>query len=223
MTDARVSWDRPDRAILAAGLGVLAAGLIARIGRQRRVYSFRNRSVVITGGARGFGFALARRLAREGARLSLVARTRSELERARFQLQARGADVAIFECDVRDETAVRHAIEQVVGQRGRLDVLVNNAGVIQMTPFEHATIEDFEASLATHFWGPLFCIRACLPHLRRSRGRILNIASMRGRVSVPHLVPYCVGKLAAVALSEGLHAELARDGIVVTTACPGLM
>ncbi|HEX7778036.1 MAG TPA: SDR family NAD(P)-dependent oxidoreductase, partial [Vicinamibacterales bacterium] len=129
MTDARVSWDRPDRAILAAGLGVLAAGLIARIGRQRRVYSFRNRSVVITGGARGFGFALARRLAREGARLSLVARTRSELERARFQLQARGADVAIFECDVRDETAVRHAIEQVVGQRGRLDVLVNNAGV----------------------------------------------------------------------------------------------
>jgi short-subunit dehydrogenase len=92
-----------------------------------------------------------------------------------------------------------------------------------MTPFEHATPEDFDQSLQTHFWGPLYFIRASLTHLRASKGRILNVASIGGRVATPHLLPYCVGKFALVALSEGLRAELARDGVVVTTATPGLM
>ena len=213
------------RAPGAAGVSLLAMGLLATRAarRRRRRYSFRNRSVIITGGARGFGFALAHRLAREGAQLSLLARTGADLERALFRLQALGAVVAAFECDVRDERAVRRTVDDVVDLRGRIDVLINNAGVIQMTPFEHAAHHDFADSLQTHFWGPLYAIQACLPHLRETRGRILNITSIGGRVAVPHLIPYCVGKFATVALSEGLHAELARDGIVVTTASPGLM
>ena len=215
----------PHGALGAVGVTLMAMGLLgARAARRRmRRYSFRNRSVIITGGARGFGFALAHRLAREGARLSLLARTGTDLERALFRLQALGAVVSVFECDVRDENAVRRTVDRVVRLRGRIDVLINNAGVIQMTPFEHAAHDDFANSLQTHFWGPLYAIEACLPYLRATRGRILNIASIGGRVAVPHLMPYCVGKFATVALSEGLHAELARDGIVVTTASPGLM
>jgi NAD(P)-dependent dehydrogenase (short-subunit alcohol dehydrogenase family) len=217
-----LSSDHAGATLAIAGVGLTAAALMAGATR-RPLYSFRNRSVVITGGARGFGFALARRLAKERARLVLLSRTPTDLERARLRLQAMGADVATFECDVRDEAAVAAVVRQITQLRGGVDVLINNAGVIQMTPFEHATIEDFDESLRTHFWGPLFLIRACLPYLRRSRGRILNVASVGGRVSVPHLIPYCVGKFANVALSEGLRAELARDGILVTTASPGLM
>lgn len=210
--------------VTAVATGLLTLALVARAaGRRSPRYSFRDRSVIITGGARGFGFALAQELAQEGARLTLLSRTGADLERALFRLQSAGADVSVFECDVRDETAVRRAVERTVALRGGIDMLINNAGVIQMTPFEHATSEDFDESLKTHFWGPLYFIRACLPHLRASQGRILNVASIGGRVATPHLLPYCVGKFALVALSEGLHAELARDGVVVTTATPGLM
>ncbi len=207
---------------IAAGTLVgaaLAAGALMR----RPRFSFRDRSVIITGGARGFGFALARRLVLEGAHVALLARTRTDLNRAWIRLQPLGGRVSIFECDVRDETAVNNVVDQIARMRGRIDLLINNAGVIQMMPFEHATLDDFDESMKTHFWGPLFLIRACLPHLRQSRGRILNVSSIGGRVAVPHLLPYSAGKFALVALSEGLGAELGKDGITVTTATPGLM
>jgi NAD(P)-dependent dehydrogenase (short-subunit alcohol dehydrogenase family) len=93
-------------------VGLLAAALMARAGRS--ACSFKNRSVVITGAARGFGFALARRLAKEGARRALLSRTPADLERARFRLQAIGADVATFECDVRDAAAVEAAARSLI-------------------------------------------------------------------------------------------------------------
>jgi NAD(P)-dependent dehydrogenase (short-subunit alcohol dehydrogenase family) len=115
-------------------------------------------------------------------------------------------------------------VASVVEATGRLDVLVNNAGIVQATPLEHARLEDFADSLRTHLWGPLHLIRESFPVMRRQgEGRILNIASIGGRVGVPHLVPYSVGKFALVGLSEGLRAELWKDGIAVTTVCPGLM
>src|SRR6185437_14182851 len=107
---------------------------------------------------------------------------------------------------------------------GAVDVLVNNAGVIQVGPIEVMTHEDFELAMQAHFWGPLNTIMAALPGMRQRRsGRIVNISSIGGKVSVPHLVPYSASKFALVGLSEGLQAELAKDGIKVTTVCPGLM
>jgi NAD(P)-dependent dehydrogenase (short-subunit alcohol dehydrogenase family) len=224
MTPGETLLANRHRTVTATGATVLTLALVARaISRRRHPFSFRDRSVIITGGARGFGFALAQELAREGAHLMLLARTGADLERALFRLQSQGAVVSVFECDVRDDAAVRAAVDRTLALRGRIDVLINNAGVIQMTPFEHATPEDFDESLKTHFWGPLHFIRACLPHLRATKGRIVNVASIGGRVAVPQLLPYCVGKAAAVALSEGLNAELERHGITVTTATPGLM
>jgi short-subunit dehydrogenase len=177
---------------------------------------------VITGGARGFGLAIARCLAAESPRLFLLARTGTELAEARRDLETRGATVETIGCDIRESPAVEDAVSRIVAAAGRIDVLVNNAGVIQMAPFEHTQVEDYEDSLDTHFRGPLYLIRACLPHLPRG-GRIVNIASIGGRIAVPHMLPYCVGKFALVALSNGLHAELAKDGIAVTTVTPWLM
>jgi NAD(P)-dependent dehydrogenase (short-subunit alcohol dehydrogenase family) len=86
------------------------------------------------------------------------------------------------------------------------------------------SLEDFEEAMATNFWGPLYTIRAVLPEMRgRGDGRIVNIASIGGKISVPHLVPYSASKFALVGLSEGLRAELGKDGIRVITVCPGLM
>src|SRR6185437_5452371 len=107
---------------------------------------------------------------------------------------------------------------------GAVDVLVNNAGVIQVGPIEVMTHEDFELAMQAHFWGPLNTIMAALPGMRQRRsGRIVNISSIGGKVSVPHLVPYSASKFALVGLSKGLRAELMKDGIAVTTVCPGLM
>jgi len=170
------------------------------------------------------GLALARALAPERPRLLLMSRTIAELDRAAADLTARGASVRVIVGDVRDQQRMNAAVTSAVRRYGRLDVLINNAGVIQAMPFEHSQIEDFEESLATHFWGPLFAIRAALPIMRRQGGgRIVNIASIGGRIAVPHLSPYCAGKFALVGLSETLHAELKKDNISVTTVTPGLM
>jgi short-subunit dehydrogenase len=103
-------------------------------------------------------------------------------------------------------------------------VLINNAGTIQVGPMDEMTVEDYDRALRIHFWAPLFTTLGVLPHMRQRRaGRIVNIASIGGKISVPHLLPYSASKFALVGFSEGLHGALVRDGIYVTTVCPGLM
>jgi NAD(P)-dependent dehydrogenase (short-subunit alcohol dehydrogenase family) len=105
-----------------------------------------------------------------------------------------------------------------------VDVLINNAGVIQVGPLEHMTIEEFENAMATHFWGPLYLMMAVVPSMRRRGfGRIVNIASIGGRIAVPHMAPYCASKFALVGLSDSVRSELKEHGIHVTTVSPGLM
>jgi NAD(P)-dependent dehydrogenase (short-subunit alcohol dehydrogenase family) len=214
-----------------AGLGLWAA---ARAIRRRPAIDFRDRVALITGGSRGLGLLLARELAAQGARLVLVARDAEELDLARRELVAgSGLRVLALPCDVRDRKDAEWAVGAAVERFGRLDVLINNAGVIQVGPLAHMGLEDFADALNVHFWGPLYFIRAALPHLRRQQGaRIVNIASIGGKIAVPHLAPYSASKFALVGLSNALHSELARDGsdgsngshgIAVTTVCPGLM
>ena len=204
---------------LAAAAGVaLAARETAR--RLTPPYDLGGKVALITGGSRGLGFAIADELAGKQARIVICARDEERLERARMLLAARGADVRAIRCDVSD----REQVERLVGDVGRIDVLINNAGVIGVGPLETQRLEDFEETHAIMFWGVVYPTYAVLPQMRARRdGRIVNVTSIGGKVSVPYLLPYNTAKFAAVGFSEGLRAELAGTGVVVTTVVPGLM
>lgn len=205
--------------MLGAGAVLFAKGM-----RQLRRIDFRNRSVIISGGSRGLGLELARQLAGEGARLSLLARDPKELERAKAELARSGADVLTYECDIRDEEEVSATVDDIVRRRGRIDVLINDAGIVQVAPFENLDPEDYRESMDVHAWGPLRLVSRVVPHMQRQKfGRIVNISSIGGVVAVPHLLAYTMGKFALTGLSDGLRGELAKDGIKVTTVAPGLM
>jgi NAD(P)-dependent dehydrogenase (short-subunit alcohol dehydrogenase family) len=206
----------------AAGVGLVAA---ARAVRRRPPISFDDRVILITGGSRGLGLLIARELAQEGARLAIVARDPEELDFARRELAAIGGmRVLALPCDIRDREQAEWAVEATIERFGRLDVLVNNAGVIQVGPLEHMSLEDFEDALKIHFWGPLYLVRAALPYLKKEgEGRIVNVSSIGGKIALPHLLPYSASKFALTGLSNGLRVELAKEGVYVTTVCPGLM
>jgi NAD(P)-dependent dehydrogenase (short-subunit alcohol dehydrogenase family) len=206
---------------IGTALGTLAA---ARALRARRAIELDGTTVAILGGSRGLGLAMAREFAAAGAHVVLAARDEQELERAAADVEGLGGSVTTIKCDILDRGQIERTISRIVHDRGGLDVLVNNAGIIQVGPFDHMTVADFEEAMATHFWGPLFAILAALPHMRgRGARRIVNISSIGGKVAVPHLLPYSASKFALTGLSEGLRSELAAEGFAVTTVCPGLM
>ena len=209
---------------LLAGASALAAAWYAARRLSRSDYSFHGRTVIVTGGTRGLGLAMARRFAAEGARVWLVARSTDELAAAADDLTARGAWVRTICADVRRPDHISRIVDTVVATDSKIDVLINNAGVIEVGPIEHAKLEDFQDAFATHFWGPLDLIRASLPHLSAGgEGRIVNISSIGGRIALPHMAAYTASKFALVGLSEALRAELMKDGVAVTTVTPGLM
>ena len=207
---------------LAVALGVAAGLIVKRSWRQH--WSFRGKTVVVTGGSRGLGLVLAREFAAEGARVALLARDAEELARAEADLRRRGARVMSVACDLRNQQQVESAMKAIRAEMGSVDVLVNNAGVIQVGPFEQMTVKDFEDALAVHLFGPLHTSLAAIPMMReQGGGRIVNISSIGGKVAVPHLLPYTASKFALTGLSDGLRIELRKDNIFVTTVCPGLM
>ena len=218
--------DRNETAMpwIVGSLAALAVGaLVANVSRRAR-FSFRNKTVMITGGSRGLGLEIARTLAREGAYLSLVARNPATLDAARRELDQIGHRTLVIPCDVRDQKEVERAVRETVDSFGRLDVLINNAGIIHVGPFEAMTLQDYQTAMETHAWGSLYSMLAAIPHMRsRGGGRIVNIVSIGGKVGVPHLLPYVMSKFAQAGLSEAIGAELVRDDIFVTTVYPGLM
>jgi short-subunit dehydrogenase len=207
---------------LAGGAAALAALSLAR--RRRRRFDFAGRVALVTGGSRGLGLVLARELAARGARLVLCARDAEELARAAHELRERGADVLDVACDVSRPDEIASLLSSVRARYGSVDVLVNNAGVIRVGPAALQREADFEEALRIHFWGALRLMLALLPEMcARHEGRIVNIASIGGKVAVPHMAAYSASKFALVGLSESVRSEVAREGVFVTTVCPGMM
>lgn len=217
--------DKNNNLIIGAVLGGFAISAWAMWRRKKREYDFKDKVVLITGGSRGLGLVLARTFAAEGAKLAICARNFEELAIAKLDLQAElNAEVLEIVCDVTNENQVNEMVQKVRKHYGQIDVLVNNAGVIQVGPLKVQTRKDFADSLAVHFWGAFNTIEAVLPIMRnQGAGRIVNISSIGGKVAVPHLAPYCVGKFALVGFSNAMRSELAKENITVTTVCPGLM
>jgi short-subunit dehydrogenase len=208
------------------GIATVGAFAVAQAWRRRRPYDFHDKVVVITGGSRGLGLVMARQLAAEGARLMLVARDEAELARAADDIRdgEPGAWVRTIAADVGSQADAEYVIGAALAACGGIDVLINNAGVIQVGPLKHMQLADYEQAMRTHFWGPLHMVQASVPHMRQQGGgRIVNISSIGGKIAVPHLLPYSASKFALAGYSEGLRTELAADNIVVTTVFPGLM
>jgi NAD(P)-dependent dehydrogenase (short-subunit alcohol dehydrogenase family) len=202
-------------------LGALA---FRQLIRTRGHLDLRGKTVVVTGGTRGLGLVLARELGRRGARLVLAGRNETTLYDAVIELERSGVQASGVPCDVGTPEDVAHLVEVAHNRFGPIDVLVNDAGEIEVGPLETMTREDFARSLDTHFWGPLSTSFAVLPEMRARRsGRIVNIASIGGLLPVPHLAPYSASKSALIGLSGAMGTELAKDGVLVTTVCPGLM
>lgn len=209
------------RAVGAATLAIAAYAAVRRWRASR--YDLSGRVVLITGGSRGLGLLLAREFAKHGARLVLASRDRPTLVRACAELSAGGAQALGVPCDVADRGDVAALIETVIERCGRIDVIVNDAGRIEVGPLPAMTRTDFERAMDTNFWGAFHVVSAGLPHLIPGQSRIVNISSVGGLVSVPHLMPYSASKFALTGFSLGLAAELAPKGIRVTTVCPWLM
>jgi NAD(P)-dependent dehydrogenase (short-subunit alcohol dehydrogenase family) len=213
---------RRESIIAATGIAAGGALIAQQFRRARRALDLTDRVALITGGSRGLGLLMARELGRLGTRVVLAARNQAELEHARSELRGRGVEGSIVVADVALEPDARRIVDEVLLKYGRLDILVNNAGVMTVGPLEHMTEADFAEAMSVHFWGPLRAMRAAIPHLRRG-GRIVNISSIGGKIGVPHLAPYCASKFALTGLSTAMRAELAGDGIYITTVSPGLM
>jgi short-subunit dehydrogenase len=200
------------------------AGAATWLAARRSQADISGEVAVVTGASRGLGLLLARELAGHGCPLVICARDAAELDRAAGQLRGAGAEVTTVVCDVTDEASPRLLIDTALDRYGRLDILISNAGIIQVGPVEAADAANYDTALSTMALAPVRLALAALPVMRRQgHGRIVTITSIGGKVSVPHLLPYSTAKFAAVGFSEGLRAELGRGPVTVTTVVPGLM
>jgi NAD(P)-dependent dehydrogenase (short-subunit alcohol dehydrogenase family) len=226
-----------------AGLGVGTATAAIALSRGLCSQPPPDRAVIlITGGSRGLGLAIASRFAERrsatasSVRLVLAARDGAELQSAQDKLIAKHPhlhpdDFYLVAADLSHPGECRRLVSEAIARFGRIDVLVNNAGIIGVGPIEVQPLENFEQTMAINFFAALYTTWAALPHLRRQeplpgwsrRAAIVNIGSIGGKIAVPHMLPYSAAKFALVGFSQGLHAELRAKGIRVTTVCPGLM
>jgi len=213
------------RVLLFAFAIAFGAWLIVRIIRTQR-FPLKDKVVLITGGSRGLGLVLARHICESGGKVALIARDAEELARAKADLARRGGAPNAFgvQCDLLDTEQIQSAVGQIIDRFGKIDILINNAGIIEVGPLEHMTRDDFERAMQLHFWAPFELVSRIVPEMRTwGGGRIVNISSIGGKVAVPHLAPYSASKFALTGLSDALRAELARDNIHVTTVAPGMM
>src|SRR5213595_1194423 len=198
------------RVVLSVGALLLCAWIITRLIRTAR-YPLREKVVLITGGSRGLGLVLARHICARGGNVALIARDDEELARAKADLSPRGGEVLTIECDLLDTGQIQAAVRRVIDRFGKIDILINNAGIIEVGPLEHLTQEDFNRAMRLHFWAPYELISQIVPEMRVwGGGRIVNISSIGGKVAL-------------TGFSDALRAELARDNIHVTTVAPGMM
>jgi len=220
------------RSLAGAALGVAAWVAARRLWRRRRRLDFRGKKVLITGGSRGLGFAVARRFLEEGAEIAICARSSDELERARAELRqlahelarrsrSEAARVVALRADVTDEQAVDWLVAETRASLGGLDVLVNCAGEIAVGPLEAMTAKDYFQAFNGIFLATYYPTMAVVPHLRAQRaGRIVNVTSVAGKLPIPHNGTYVVGKFATTGFSAVCRAELRKYGIQVSTVMP---
>jgi NAD(P)-dependent dehydrogenase (short-subunit alcohol dehydrogenase family) len=201
--------------------GYLLAQSILRSARKLRL---KGKVALVTGGSRGLGLIMAQQLADRGAKVAICARSEEGLERAADDLSYRTAHMLSIPCDISKQEQVKKMVAQVQEKFGTIDIVINNAGIIQVGPVETMTEKDYKEAMDINFWGPFHVINEVFQSMKeRRQGRIVNIVSIGGKVSFPHLLPYNTSKFALAGFSEGVAAEMAKYNIHVTTVYPGMM
>jgi short-subunit dehydrogenase len=186
-------------------------------------FTYRDKVALITGGSRGLGLEMARQICARGGKVSLIARDAEELARAKTDLDRFATEVLTIQCDLLETAQIQAAVQQTLERFRKIDILINNAGIIEIGPVGHMQLKDFDRSMRLHFWAPFILYLLVAPHMRAKGGRIVNISSIGGRIAVPHMAAYSASKFALTGFSDAIRAELAGDNIFVTTVTPGLM
>ncbi|MCC7376759.1 MAG: SDR family oxidoreductase [Verrucomicrobiales bacterium] len=184
--------------------------------------TIKDKVIVITGASSGLGEATARRLSAEGATVVLGARRMERLKALVDELNARGGKALAVATDVTDRHSVKQLVDAAVGKFGRIDVMINNAGLMQQSPLDKLRVEEWDNMIDVNIKGVLYGIAAVLPHMERQKfGHIINVSSVAGHKVTPSGVVYCATKHAVRAISEGLRTEVKPYNIRTTTISPG--
>lgn len=221
------SDDRPGRAtsMILSHLvfGSVLGAAVSKFSPERRE-SLRGKVVVVAGGSRGLGFAIANEAVKRGAKVALCARDEDEVKRAARALRKDEADVFAEVCDLRNEGETREFVARVENALGPIDVLVANAATIRVGPIESMTADDFHEAMASTFDTALHSSLSVLHGMiARKKGSLVFISSIGGKIGFPHLATYSAAKFAEVGYAESLSAETAKHGVHVLTVVPGLM
>ncbi len=182
--------------------------------------TLKGKVALVTGASSGIGEAAAHALAQRGAAVTLVARSEERLGFIVREISAAGGQALAVKTDVTDKDSVRDTVERTVEQFGTLDVLVNNAGLGLSGRVAELRSEDLRYVFEVNMLGPLNCVQAALPYMRRG-GRIINVSSVVGKRAIPKVGGYCATKFALNALSDSLRVEVADQGITVSSVYPG--
>jgi NAD(P)-dependent dehydrogenase (short-subunit alcohol dehydrogenase family) len=182
----------------------------------------KDRVAVVTGAGSGIGRAVSVLLAQHGCRLALADVNRAGLDETASQVRAQGVAASVHEVDVSDRARMQRFVEEVLHEHGRVNILINNAGVSVNGRFEDQSLEDFEWLMGVNFWGVVYGCKLFLPHLMAAdEAHIVNISSVFGLVGVPQQSSYCASKFAVRGFSESLRAELKSTRVGVTSVHPG--
>jgi short-subunit dehydrogenase len=182
---------------------------------------YRDQVVIVTGASAGIGQAVARLLAREGAKIVIAARRAERLEQLRAECRSDGAEVLAVPTDVADESQCKALVDQTLETFGRLDMLVNNAGLAASALFdEFPDLSLFRHTLNVNLYGAVYLTYYALPYLKQSKGRIVAVSSLGGKAAIPYNTPYCASKYGLHGFYDSLRMELLPHGVSITVICP---
>ena len=189
-----------------------------------RLSSYAGLRALVTGASSGIGRGLAVRLAREGARVALVARRADELEKLAAEIRASGGEADVLPCDVADAASAADTCARALALWGGIDLLVNNAGYGHHRTFLEWELEDMERMMRVNYFGSLYFTKALLPRMvEQRRGWVVFVSSVAGKIAPPEETAYAATKFAMVGLAASLSLEVEDAGVHVLTVCPGVI